>query len=74
MDQSRGRSRYADTSREDMQGREGKSTCRVGQGGLDRKDRWQQRLRDKQCRSMAEGGSWDRGRHRRKGDRTSRER
>jgi hypothetical protein len=39
MDPSRGRSRYADTLREDTQGKEGKNTCRVGQGGLDRKGR-----------------------------------
>lgn len=59
--------------REDKQGKEGKSRCRVGQGGPDRKGRCPY-MRDKYCRDRREGDSWDRGRHKQKGDITSRER
>lgn len=39
VDQSRGHRRYGDKSREDKQGKEGKSRCTVAQGGWDKMGR-----------------------------------
>lgn len=56
--------------REDRQGR---SRCRVGQGGWDRRGR-ELRQRDRQCSCRWEEDRRGRGRHRQREDRTDKER